>query len=184
MTSSSAWAAALALAALIAPANLARAQPAAGAVAPPAEIADIKLPEGRLTPFAHSAGSAIFLDLDGTAKTGSKRKVRLYEVRDPPTLVSGRPVAQLVDRFQIDCAARTWGPLRVVLFTGDGDRVGWSVPSGDPAPIAPGSAQEILAKIVCDKAKPPSAVVVKGHQAALSMARDLLKAPTAAPATP
>lgn len=140
------------------------------------------LPDGRLLLVSGNSRSANFIALDESSKNQTDVDLWVFTVMSPPIVLSGATdpkrliVAQTLAHFSIACATR-----RVTKLSEDGfDDVGrWLIagPGDAPAPIVRDSAQDFMARVMCDGVQPPSASPIMGHAAALAVARRILDHP-------
>jgi hypothetical protein len=144
-----------------------------GKLAPPPEIADLRLPEGSLAPIAIGPKSVVFLAMDEIKRSGSTAEIILYQVFDPAVPTRGMSAVQYVKRERIDCQNWTNQELGGQSFTEDGRLAIWM--SAEPLrPIAKPSSIDLVADVVCGQAPGPSPQdLVRGHAAALKLGRQI-----------
>jgi hypothetical protein len=140
------------------------------------------LPDGRLLLVSGNSRSANFIALDKSSKNQTDVDLWVFTVMSPPIALGGATdlkrlvVAQTFAHFSIACVTR-----RVTKLSEDGfDEVGkWLIagPGDAPAPIVRDSAQDFMARVMCDGVQPPSTSPVIGHVAALAVARRILDQP-------
>ena len=135
---------------------------------PPAEVANLKLPAGRLWAVSKGASSVAFVSLDQVQRTPTVVTAVVYWVYDPP-IHSGEVTAnQLVIRARLNCIDKSYQQLAAQAFDGDGDLQMWMVTE---APERSSKYDPLIAHL-CDQVPPNR--VYNGHAAALSAASAIL----------
>jgi len=141
----------------------------------PPEDTNVGLPEGALLGVAAGHGGATFIDLEHSAVRDGIASIRTYTVYDPPLPpLKGKRVLQDVGNVVIDCAHRTYIEHRSYGFDEAGNQVIWT--SGNSVePIEAKSANDRLASVMCDGVRMPLQAQVRGHAAALELARAAIR---------
>lgn len=142
----------------------------------PAAVRRMTLPEGRLVMVSGDQRGVQFLILDQSSRTGNLADVWLFQVIEPAARIGERQVSQTVSRQTLDCAKRTHATVAVAGFDAVGELTAW-LPATPAQPIAPLSAQDFSARMVCDGARPGANAEagIIGHAAAVKRARALLR---------
>ncbi|HEX5262493.1 MAG TPA: surface-adhesin E family protein, partial [Phenylobacterium sp.] len=109
----------------------------------------------------------------------------VFRIFVPPVQLSGEkgkaPIesVQSLIHWQIDCSHRTHRRVSSDAYDAQGHWLLATTVPEHPEPFAPieqNSTQDFLARVTCDGAMPPGAVIVTGHAAALALGRRALGA--------
>jgi hypothetical protein len=169
------WAIAVAITAL----SIASSSQAQGRLAdvppPPAAVAAITLPSGRLQPLTQAKHAVFFIDLDRSVRRGSSAEVWNYTVYEPGVLLApGKTANQVIEKAVIDCVKRQITVLGYQAYDGAGKLVLWSEAESTEA-VQPNTAQDLQRKVVCEHEQPPLSPLV-GRAAAMALAFERLRA--------
>jgi hypothetical protein len=138
------------------------------------------LPDGRLMGLSGNEHGASFVALDQSSKQGPLADAWAMRVFAKPVVLSGPQdknqtiVTQSFAHWHLDCGRRTSEKLSEDGFDVSGKWLIGLVPRGHIGPperIEPNSTEDFLAKFLCEGRQPPQVSIVKGHAAAVELAR-------------
>lgn len=140
---------------------------------PPGDLsAAPPLPNGPLLAVARGPRGETFLVRDRAAASGLTADFWTYEAFTPPVEIRpGVTVVQGLAHHQVDCAAKTDRTVASAGYTEDGTAI-IALAASPVAPLAAGSAYDLIAGKLCGRAVIPAGDV-QGHTAALAAARAL-----------
>jgi hypothetical protein len=148
--------------------------PGTSPAVPPGDLTTAPpLPTGPLLTVARDARGETFLVRDRAALTGITADFWTYEAFTPPIEVRpGAKVVQGLAHHEVDCAARTDRTVASAGYDEDGVAI-VALAASPSAPLAAGSAYDLIAGKLCSGAALPTAGDVLGYKAALAAARSL-----------
>lgn len=130
-------------------------------------------------PVAANANDLVLLDVASIEPSGGMIRATFLWVYKAPRPHNGAMVSYFIDTQLYDCDAGTATPDGLNFYDEAGALLGSEPPSADAAAIkpVPGGAGEEVIKSVCGGWRTSEANPLKGTQAAIDMAREILRSP-------
>jgi hypothetical protein len=138
---------------------------------PPAEIAALELPEGRLAGVGGNPGRVAFIATDQTKRHGDLADAIVFWVYDQGVSRGDDLATQLVFRDEFDCKAHTFRNLGSKLFNDRDVMVGWEPADTTSTSTGPNPTYHHLAMIACGLQAFPTGMLRHGHKEAVTSGR-------------